>query len=154
MYLLCILLVASIAGCSRDAHENNDLPNTELENPMVEYDTVAEAKKAAGFDFDLLGNIPKSFKPDKIYVIDNKIIQLDYMEGNNKITFRAAKGKGDISGDYNKYPQQGTVEIKGTEIKVKGKGDKIYVATWYKDGISYSLTASEGINKKLVNILR
>lgn len=98
-----------------------------------------------------LKTLPKGFKIESISVISNEIIQVEYNDGNNNIIFRAGKGIDNISGDYNIYKVKDTAKVNGTNINLEGNKSKKYnLATWEKDGISYSISAENGIDEKTI----
>ncbi|GAA0181138.1 DUF4367 domain-containing protein [Clostridium sediminicola] len=121
----------------------------EITTPFIEYSSVEEAEKAVGFDVDTLSNIPDGFEQDSIFVISDKCVEVNFKNGEKEICYRVAQGSVDISGDYNKYTENITVRINDTEVVTKGNSGKINVATWTKDGMTYSLSTS-GLEKTIV----
>ena len=88
---------------------------------------------------------------ESISVISNEIIQVEYNDGNNNIIFRAGKGIDNISGDYNVYQVKNTAKVNGININLEGNKSKEYnLAVWEKDGISYSISAENGIDEKTI----
>lgn len=116
---------------------------TGLPNPIVEYKTLEEAEKAAGFDL----NIPDKFgeyQQSSVSVISGYLLQVFYNDADgNEMLIRKAPGSDDISGDYSKYSEIQTAEINSHNVTLKGNGDAVCVATWTDDDYSYSVSASE-----------
>ena len=120
-------------------------------NSSQEYKTLDEAEKALNLQVNQLKTLPKGFKIENISIISNEIIQVEYNDGNNNIIFRAGKGINNISGDYNGYQVKDVAKVSGINVNLEGNKDKEYnLATWEKDGISYSISAENGIDEKTI----
>lgn len=120
-------------------------------NYSEEYKTLDEAEKVLNFKVDPFKTLPKGFKIEGINVIANEIIQVEYNDGSNNIIFRAGKGIENISGDYNVYQVKNTAKVNGININLEGNKSKEYnLATWEKDGVSYSISAAKGIDEKTI----
>ncbi len=125
--------------------------SAEAVNYNQEYKTLEEAEKALNLKVNPLKTLPKGFNIESISVISNEIIQVDYNDGSNDITFRAGKGIDNISGDYNVYQIKNTVKVNGLNVNLQGNKNKEYnLAVWEKDGISYSISAENGIDEKTI----
>jgi len=95
--------------------------------------------------------LPKGFKMESISVISNEMIQVEYNDGTNNLIFRAGKDIDNISGDYNVYQVKDTAKVNGINITLEGNKSKEYnLAAWEKDGISYSISAENGIDEKTI----
>ncbi|WP_079439433.1 hypothetical protein [Clostridium chromiireducens] len=122
-----------------------------VENYRQEYKTLDEAEKALNLKVSPLKTLSKGFKMGNISVISNEIIQVDYNDGNNNIIFRAGKGIDNISGDYNVYQVNDTLKVNGLNVNLEGnKSEEYNLATWEKDGISYSISAENSIDEKTI----
>ena len=120
-------------------------------NYSKEYKTLDEAEKALNLKVNSLKTLPKGFKMESINVISNKIIQVEYNGGNNNIIFRAGKGIDNISGDYNIYQVKNAAKVNGIDITLEGNKIKEYnLAAWEADGVSYSISAENGIDEKII----
>ena len=123
----------------------------EAVNYSQEYKTLDEAEKALNLKVNPLKTLPKGFKMESVNVISNEIIQVEYNDGNNKITFRSGKGIENISGDYNVYQVKNTAKVNGINITLEGnKSEEYNLASWEKDGISYSISDENGIDEKTI----
>ena len=116
-----------------------------------EYKTLDEAEKVLNLKVNPLKTLPKGFKMESISVISNEMIQVEYNDGTNNLIFRAGKDIDNISGDYNVYQVKDTAKVNGINITLEGNKSKEYnLAAWEKDGISYSISAENGIDEKTI----
>ncbi|BAU28450.1 uncharacterized protein DUF4367 [Aneurinibacillus soli] len=124
-----------------------------MPNPLVNYSTLDEVRKAVGFTFAVPATLPDGYQMKDIIVISNDLAEIFYLKGDKKIVYRTAKVNADISGDYNVYDKVKTITVGNTEITVKGKSDSINLATWTKDGVSFSLLFDEAVNEKALSTI-
>lgn len=124
---------------------------SQISNPLVNYKTLDEARKAVGFLFSVPTYLPENYKMEDIIVISNDVAEIFYIKDNKEILYRTAKGSSDISGNYTVYKEAKTAMIGNTEVTVKGNGGLINLATWTKDGICFSLNFDEAYDLKLVS---
>lgn len=116
-----------------------------------EYSTIDEAEKSLNFKINPLKILPNGLKMESISSIGNEIIQVQYSNDTQTIIFRAGIGIENISGDYNIYKVQDITEVNGTKVNLQGnEAGKYSLATWEKDGISYSISVENGIDKKTI----
>ncbi|OOM75990.1 hypothetical protein [Clostridium sp. BL-8] len=135
--------------------DNNDSENSVMSaedvNYNQEYKTLDEAEKALNLKVNPLKTVPKGYEMENVSTISNEIIQVDYNNGNSNITFRAGIGTDNISGDYNTYQVKKTVKVNGLNVNLEGnKSEEYNLAVWEKDGISYSISAENGIDEKTI----
>ena len=128
---------------------NKDADNgTQIPNPWTEYKSVDEAKKAVNFEAPVPTKVTDGYKLDYISTLDGELLQLVYRNADDKqISYRAAKGSGDISGDYNVYDTLEKLQVGGNTVTVKGRGGKYYLAIWEDGESAYSLGMSAGADK-------
>lgn len=144
---------------SNENEENNDLDNSTMvacrDSAIEEYKTVEEAEDAIKLRINPI-KLPKGFNMDNISVITNEIIQIEYSNGQDCITFRAGKDIENISGDYNIYQIKNTCEVNGISVNLEGNKNKVFnLATWKKDDISYSISSTNGIDEEeILNIIK
>ncbi len=131
---------------SNNTNKKDD--SAQIPCPLVNYNTIDEARKAVGFTFDVPSVIPDSYNMKDIIVISNELAEIFYCKGDNRILYRTAKGNADISGDYSVYTDQKTITIGNAKITCKGEKGSIKLAIWSKDGRSYSLSFEEGIDEQ------
>lgn len=140
--LLLILAFALGPGLLRPAE---DPGQEQVTNPFVTYQSLEEAQEAAGFTL----SVPESFEGAgrrEIAVIDGRIIDVTYLDGedNRVLTIRKGTGEEDISGDYNEYPQEDVTELEGLSVTVRGDGKRIFLALWQEGGYSYAVSFDKG----------
>lgn len=123
---------------------------SKIPNPLVNYKTLDEARKAVGFSFAVPTSLPANYQMKDIIVINNNLAEIFYQKGNHEILYRTAKGNADISGNYIVYEEVKTVKVGSINVTVKGKEGLISLATWSKDGISYSLSFDEVCDQKSI----
>lgn len=145
----CVTIKDGIVNISsKDKGENQ----TQIPNPLVDYNTVDEARKAVGFNFGVPSILPDGYKMGDIVVISNELAEIFYKNGENTILYRTAKGNTDISGNYTVYNKVKTITVASTDITIKGTSDNnINLATWTKDGVSYSLSFQQGVTQEALS---
>ena len=116
-------------------------------NPYAEYDTLAEAETAAGFDItapDSYGEYTEPFYA----VIEGKILEVQYYHGDDYgMCVRKARGSEDISGDFNEFDNITETEVNGNTVTIKGNGDEFSLALWVSGDYSYSVSVGSGISE-------
>jgi hypothetical protein len=140
--LLLILAFTLAPGLLRPAE---DPGQEQVTNPFVTYQSLEEAQEAAGFTL----SVPESFEGAgrrEIAVIDGRIIDVTYLDGedNRVLTIRKGTGEEDISGDYNEYQQEDVTELEGLSVTVRGDGKRIFLALWQEEGYSYAVSFDKG----------
>lgn len=149
----CVSIKDHVINISTDSMTSKKPASIGLPNPLVNYSTLDEARKAAGFTFAVPATLPDGYQMKDITVISNSLAKISYSKGDNHIAYRTAKGNADISGDYNVYDKVKPITVGNTKITVKGKGDSINLATWTKDGTSFSLSFDVPINEKTLSTI-
>jgi hypothetical protein len=96
---LCLLAaVCLFAGCGA-AEE----PVTQIANPWQSFDSLPQAEEAAGFSFGLPPETEDGCTAQQFRVMDGRLLEVIYQQGDRRLTVRKAPGSEDISGDYNRY---------------------------------------------------
>ena len=128
--------------------------NNQIANPWTIVDSVEEASSLTNFDFI----VPEKIDDNDISLIEvmnDEIIEVRYGED---IIIRKAKGKDDISGDYNSYDvvKEETISYVapnatcGTPDEVvltlRGNDDTYNCITWTYFDYAYSITSNDGLN--------
>lgn len=128
--------------------------NIGLPAPFVKYDNLADARKAMDVDFAVPSSLPKNFKLDDIFVFnDLKMVQIIYVNGNDRLTYRVSKNSGDISGDYNKYETTKTVIMKELKVTLKGNKGLVSVASWESNGFNYCLMVDSALSFEVIQTI-
>lgn len=160
MPLLAICLAAgmALAGCGGGGDSSSaaaDSGSAGVPNPLVNYKTVEEAADAMGQPVKVPETMVWGFARRSIDVIDGRILQISY-EGEKKsmITYRtAAIAEGDISGDYNEYPQENELTIGELTVLTGGDGDLISLAVWDDGEMTYSLSFDTPVAEDVLNAI-
>ena len=140
--LLLILAFTMAPGLFGPAE---DPGQEQVANPFVTYRSLEEAEEAAGFAL----HVPESFDGSsrrEIALIDERIIDVTYLDGEDKriLTIRKGTGEEDISGDYNEYAKEAVMDLGGLSVTVKGGEDRIFLALWQEGDYSYAVSFDEG----------
>ena len=112
--------------------------NTQIPNPFVDCDTLADAAALAGFDIIVPDSVD-GYEGRAITAVENDVIQVMYLHGDDEICVRKAAGDEDCSGDYNEYSEEKTVTVGDREVTLRGNNGKVMVAVWTEGGYSYSV---------------
>ncbi|MBQ8062737.1 MAG: hypothetical protein IJ230_02245 [Clostridia bacterium] len=156
-FFAAVLLVV-MSGCAasgaKDQSEAGQTGNAKVANPIVQYDSLAKAEKAAGFTFTVPEGVNVNGADYEQYywaTINRSLVEVRYgAEGNEVCYLRkaqvgatgsefldAAGNREDISGDYNVYDEVKTEEVvlesgESFNVTLKGSDAKFYVATWHR----------------------
>jgi hypothetical protein len=133
--LLCAGAALALAACGA---RQEPVSGMQIANPFVEYGSLEEAARAAGFEL-AVPEAPEGYDETIIQVMDDSMIQVIYRSGDDRLLIRKAAGDEDISGDYNQYTESSTVSVNGADVTLRGDGGKISVATWVRDGYTYAV---------------
>lgn len=139
----------SVANVNSSASNNNEAE--QIADPWVDCSSLEEVESHAGFSF----SVPESldgYGSRILQAVDGETAQalyenIDSLDDASVPTacIRKSLGEGnDVSGDYNDYPDSMTIEVGGTEVALRGVERSWRVATWAKDGFSYSISLSDG----------
>ena len=121
--------------------------SVQIPNPIVDYKTVDEAKKAVKFAVSIPTAVPSGYELENVSVISNEIFQMIFKNGENEICYRTAESNDDISGDYNAYSNTKTLKINNLEITAKGN-DGISNAVWSNGELTFSIYANKALTEK------
>lgn len=121
--------------------------SVQIPNPIKEYNTVDEAKKAVAFTVLMPDAMPEGYVFAGVSTINDELFQISYKNGDNEILYRTAEGAEDISGDYNVYEVCETEIVNSDEVKLKGDGKTVYTAVWSEGESAYSLNSQNGLSK-------
>lgn len=154
--ITCAILMAfSFTGCGATTTlpadtEISTADATQIPNPWYDYASLEEASDAAGYSITLPS--VEAIEGETFYrvlepVSDNPTLEIIYTDsdGEEELRIRKAPGSDDISGDYNIYTQTETVPEGSQNITFQGNNDAFYLATWYVDGYTYSVSSGTGL---------
>ena len=158
---LCAALCLSMSACGNNVQprDNADSPTTnqsqQIPNPLVDYNTLENAAKAAGFDITLPEKVADS-DTVSFRAMEGEMLEIIYSaNGDETARLRKSLGTDDISGDYNNYETISPAATdNGTEVTLKGNDDLVYVATWQDEDYTYSLSIKNGAaSEEVLNIV-
>jgi len=134
----CILALAAFTACkSTSASGSGQLPN-----PIVNYDTLADAAKVTGFELAAPDAVD-GYDTRAIQVVADKMMQVTYAKGEDQLLIRKAAGTDDISGDYTAYAESNTVMVGSLSVLMKGEKGMVSVATWADGGYAFAVDAQD-----------
>ena len=153
---LCCALIMTLAACGKDSTQPTAGGNAEIPNPFVEYETLAEAAAAAGFEISVPDSI-EGCTGRSIRVLSTgepKMIEVIYSGAEGKeVSTRQAPGADDIRGAYTQYDRVETTTVDGREVTLHGNNDTVNLATWNQDGYSYSVYWRTGVSPDSISKL-
>lgn len=118
----------------------------QIPNPLVEYETLGQAARAAGFELTAPGTVNGS--DSRVYqAIEGDLLEVIYRRGEDEAArVRKAQGGEDISGDYNVYDQVSAVDVDGLSVTMKGENNLVKLAIWTGGGYTYAVSVTGGIS--------
>ena len=111
--------------------------------PWQEVASVAEAEALTGFGL-VLPEAEAPYTEVLIRVLNREVISVAYMrEDSGEIGYelRKEKGETDPSGDFNEYAETTEKRVDGINVTLRGENGRWFLATWTRDGYSYSAEA-------------
>ena len=112
-------------------------------NPWQEVASVAEAEALTGFGL-VLPEPESPYTREVIRVLNREVISVAYMrEDSGEIGYelRKEKGETDPSGDFTEYAETTEKRVDGINVTLRGENGRRFLATWTRDGYSYSVEA-------------
>lgn len=112
-------------------------------NPFHDYGTLAEAEAAAGVSMKLPAE-GVSGTASVYRAIPHELLEVIYQQDGEE-TMRLRKGVDltNVSGDYNTYPTIKTIRV--DDVRMKGSGNRVSLATWERDGHAYSASVASPV---------
>lgn len=136
-----------------------DEPVMGMPNPMVEYDSVIDARKAAGFMPLHLPEI-SGYHVKEVFVYHKDLVDIRYAADNSQTqmqirTAKAGRQSGDdISGIYGaKWEKESIAGIEVAIAKLPA-GSNGYAAHWSINGMLFSVTAEHIAQPEFQHILK
>ena len=131
---------------------NNHSISVGMPNPFVDVASLDEAASKAGFTFNAPDSID-GYDGMTIQVIENDLIQVIYGNSDHNVYLRKSNFDGDVSGDYNDYPDIKDQTICDRNVRIKSKDGRAYVATWSEGDYNYSIQSNEGFDMGIITDL-
>jgi hypothetical protein len=150
----CAACLALILGAWSISKPNGQLPavtapvetddsGVQTANPMQDVSSPDEFSEYLGFEPEIPADIPAGYAVSSCTAIDGRLAQIVYSNGQTEVTFRTARGGGDVSGDYNAYPEndaEGVYTLCGAEGSVT-------LVKWTSGGCAFSLSFSPAVSR-------
>lgn len=142
----CIALVlAGISTLKWNAPSAPERPVDLACNPIEEVRTMSEAESLLGFGLRY-DRTETSFIEQSILVYNGSILEVNLAlrnKGDAQYCIRKGRGAEDVSGDYTEYAVVQDVPLADCDVVLKGDDRGWQLATWHRDGYSYSISAQE-----------
>lgn len=114
-----------------------------LANPFQDYDTLADAEAAAGFSMTL-PSIGANYNSVAYRAVPGQLLEVVYgSDGAETLRLRKGADLSNVSGDYNTYRTIKTIRVDDVNVRMKGSGNRMSLATWERDGHAYAAIAAE-----------
>ncbi len=110
---------------------------SEFEN----YSTLREASDAAGVTLSL-PNVGTRYDSVAYRAVPGQVLEVIYgSEGREALRLRKGTGRRDVSGDYSSYATVKTIKVDDINVRMKGNGSLMRLATWERGGHAYAAIA-------------
>lgn len=150
----CLCVVCICAGVAivhnKAADSKVDDENVMSNFQIAEYDSIDELADKVGFEIEDIDNLPFDVTGTSYCEYGEGLAEITYTGTDNEAIYRKSKGTEDVSGDYNQYEEITEVNEDGFIFTIKGNDSKYQLATWTKEGFSYSLYFKNGIEKTVL----
>ena len=174
--MAALAMTVSMMGCGKEAvsenaqtgteiseedssQDNAEVPegeNTQIPNPFVDCETMADAEKLAGFDITVPEQI-EGYEQELIQAVDGELIQVFYVnpeKEEDEILIRKGVGNDDISGNYENFAETTTAAAGDLEVTLKGNDGKVTVAVWTTGSYTFSIQVDAGASQdEMLNLV-
>ncbi len=167
--MAALVMAVSMMGCGKKAASENaqtgteiseedfdkddakalEGENTQIPNPFVDCETMADAEKLAGFEMAVPEQI-EGYEQELIQVIEGEMVQVFYVNLDDKedeILIRKGDGSDDISGNYENFAEVTTVAADDLEVTLKGNDGKVIVVVWTTGSYTFSIQVDAGASR-------
>ena len=145
--MLCLCLVASLAGCGQKQNQAPDAGMAQMGNPLVTMDSLQALEGKLGYAVPVLDKEVASYIALVISGTPESG-RIRYADGSD---FNIKQGAGDISGIYGGVLEKEET-LGGVSVSFLVMEDIRY-AIWEKDGFSYSLTGGDGLAEEVAALI-
>ena len=128
------------------------LGGVQIANPFVDYDTLEEAAAQTGFELTVPETV-EGYPERMIQVMDGAMLQVIWLNGEDRLFVRKAAGSEDVSGDYNVYSDVRTLTVGEREVTLQGEAGAYSLATWQANGYSYAVMADDPMSAEALTAL-
>ncbi|PJI10002.1 MULTISPECIES: hypothetical protein [Clostridium] len=136
---------------NKENDKQGKFPSVACGNQIKEYKTLEEAEREVNLNINYIKEIPDGFDLNKIYVIEDNMIEVEYINGKDTINFRAGKDIGNTGDVSNTSGVENVCKINKISVNLEESKNKIVnSATWKNGELSYSISFKNGIDEKIV----
>lgn len=140
------------------------VPGVVMPSPVHVFTTVEAASEYIGFRPHMPKLLPVGFNIQSVITLEKDILQVVYVyepgadpyynkAGGALIIYRSSKLTGDISGDHKIHKVIETERVDGTKVTFKGSDEKVYLASWMKDGQNHSLEFQHPVTRDMAKAM-
>ena len=115
--------------------------HTESSGKIQSYSSMEEAKKGSPFNMEYSDRL--CGYPASDFRANSSTIEVHYSDAG---FIRKTLGVTDNSDSNTKYSESKKQNINGLEVTCKGKGGKIYLATWNDNNFAYTISVNDGVS--------
>ena len=150
--MVCALLLA--VG-SQVAEPSTHSSKVAVISPVASYDTLQSLQGAADFSIQTPQALPEGYQVSSYSLIADTTARVVYTNGSERLVYSTASGEGSLyTEDTASYSWNSTVTCGASSVQVSGnEEDVILFASWQRDGISYSLSSTEGLTMESLTAL-
>lgn len=140
---------AGIVSAAEAAEDNADEPTIEMPNPWADWASLDEASAAAGFSLAVPERSSeyayRAFRTLKnadgtcLFEVLDRTSEDGVGPAYKEIRIRKSNESGEISGDYNNYPETRAISVGSRKVTLRGKNGKVSAAAWTDGGYTYSV---------------
>ena len=132
----------------------NPEPPIQVVPDIVEYQSLDELSSALGFEVTVPTRLPFEAAQITYFACWKEFAEITYSNDNNTIVFRMAKGKDDVSGDFNQYEDVKEYQTDAGSMTLKGKNNAYTLATWIDDDFSFSISTIQPLSEEeMINMI-
>ncbi|MDO4490845.1 MAG: hypothetical protein Q4B85_07260 [Lachnospiraceae bacterium] len=116
--------------------------SVEIPNPWIECQSLDEAEKLVGYSFQV-PEVIAGYEKGIIEVLEQRMIQMIYVNGEESVVIRKALSAEDPSGDFNEYAEETTISVGENQVTMKGENGMVNLAIWFDGEYAYSVNTPE-----------
>lgn len=154
--LLLVMVVPTLAGGAEAPAGTATAPKAEATaRNVVEYDSIAAAKEAAGIAAATPTSLPEGMVLTGCSVVDGSMVELALYDGHTGLVLRVAAGSEDLSGkNIEEYAYICTETVDGVAREYAGSSNmRFSLAVWANGGYSYAIVAEDDMDPDVLRQL-
>ncbi|MEE1013813.1 MAG: DUF4367 domain-containing protein [Clostridia bacterium] len=120
------------------------------EDKVIKKSTVEEVSAILGYEIKTPQTVPEGYTTSDVSLINSSIVEIQYHDDDDIITYRTAKTSSNLSPADKVYEYMEIVNINSVDVVVKGTEDLYYNAVWFDAEESFSITSNHGVEKQVI----